>query len=78
MKYPKQTILVFALLGLFSHQLIQPALSKAASVLEAFAPANTSLTTKIHMQYTDLTGYTDEDWLTFYYDVDPENGPNAE
>ena len=77
MKYPKQTILVVALLGLFSHLLIQPAPAEAASVLEDFAPANTSLTTKIHMQYTDLTGYTDEDELTFYYHVDPENGPNA-
>ena len=39
MKYPKQTILVVALLGLFSYQLIQPAPAEAASVLEAFAPA---------------------------------------
>jgi len=77
MKYPKESLLLIAFALLVACQSIHPDVAKAASVLDAFAPANTSLTTKVDMQYTDFTGYTDEDWLAFYYNVDPADGPNG-
>jgi len=76
-KMRKKTWLLILLSTLLIHPLACSTPAKAASVLDAFAPANTSLTTKIHMQHTDFTGYTDEDWFIHYYHVDPENGPNG-
>jgi len=77
MKYPNNALLFISLFLLLAQQLAQSAATEAASVLDAFAPDNTSLTTKIHMQYTDFTGYTDEDWFIHYYHVDPDDGPNG-
>lgn len=77
MKYPKQMLLLISFVVMLASQPIHPQVAEAASVLDAFAPDNTSLTTKIHMQYTDFTEYTDEDWFTHYYHVDPDNGPNG-
>ena len=77
MNYHKLLFLVTALAVLLTQQALDPHAARAASVLEAFAPANVSLTTKIHMQYSDFTGHTDEDWLTFYYHVNPDDGPNG-
>ena len=76
-KMQKKTWLLILLSTLLIHPLACSTPAKAASVLDAFAPDNTSLTTKIHMQYTDFTGYTDEDWFIHYYHVDPDDGPNG-